>query len=53
MHEVLVNCLVKLVQEKSVVRETDRPDITIAVGFECHIPFMQFFVLKIEYVGLV
>ena len=31
MHEVLVNCLFKLVQEKSVVRSTDRPAMTIAV----------------------
>ena len=31
MHEVLVNCLFKLAQEKSVVRLTDRPAMTIAV----------------------
>ena len=31
MHEVLVNCLVNLAQEKSVVRQTDRLDMTIAV----------------------
>ena len=31
MHEVLVNCLFKLAQEKSVVRSTDRPAMTIAV----------------------
>ena len=31
VHEVLVNSLVKFVQEKSVVKWTDRPDMTIAV----------------------
>ena len=31
MHEVLVNCLVKLAQERSVVRWTDCPDMIIAV----------------------
>ena len=31
MHEVLVNCLFKLAQEKSVVRLTDRPAMAIAV----------------------
>ena len=31
MHEVLVNCLFKLAQEKSVVRGTDRSVMTIAV----------------------
>ena len=31
VHEVLVNCLFKLAQEKSVVRRTDRPIMTIAV----------------------
>ena len=30
-HEVLVNCLIKLAQEKSVVRWTDRPTMTIAI----------------------
>ena len=34
MHEVLVNRLVKLAQEKSVVRWTDRPDMTIAVDWD-------------------
>ena len=34
VHEVLVNSLVKLAQEKSVVRWTDRPDITIAVDWD-------------------
>ena len=34
VHEVLVNCLVKLAQEKSVVRWTDRPDMTIAVDWD-------------------
>ena len=29
MNEVLVYCLVKLAKEKSVVRRTDRPDMTI------------------------
>ena len=34
MHEVLVNAyLVKLAQEKSVVRWTDHPDMTIAVDW--------------------
>ena len=32
MHEVLVNRLFKLAQEKSVVMWTDRPAMTIAVG---------------------
>ena len=31
MHKVLVNRLVKLAQDKSVVRRLDRPDMTIAV----------------------
>ena len=31
VHEVLANCLVKLSQEKSVVRWTERPNMTIAV----------------------
>ena len=31
MHEVLVNCLFKLAQEKSVARQSDRPAMTIAV----------------------
>ena len=31
VHKVLVNCLVKLAQEKSVVRQTDCLDMTIAV----------------------
>ena len=31
VHEVLVNCLFKLAQEKSVVSWTDRPAMTIAV----------------------
>ena len=34
VQEVLVNRLVKLGQEKSVVRGTDRPDMTIAVDWE-------------------
>ena len=35
VHEVLVNCLDKLAQEKSVVRWTDRPDMTmIAVDWD-------------------
>ena len=34
VHEVLVNCLVKLVQERSVDRWTDRPDMTIAVDWD-------------------
>ena len=34
-HEELVNCLVKFAQEKkSVVRLTDRPDMTIAVDWD-------------------
>ena len=33
MHEVLVNRLVKLVQE-CVVRRTVRPDMTIAAGWD-------------------
>ena len=34
MHEVLVNHLVRLTQEKSVVRWTDRPYMTIAVDWD-------------------
>ena len=34
MHEVLVNRLVKLALEKSVVRRTDHPDMTIAVDWD-------------------
>ena len=34
MHEILVNCLVKLASEKSVVRCTDHPDMTIAVDWD-------------------
>ena len=34
VHKVLVNELVKLVEEKSVVRGTDRLNMTIAVGWE-------------------
>ena len=34
VHKVLVNRLVKLAQEKSVVRWTDRPDMTIAVDWD-------------------
>ena len=34
VHKVLVNCLVKLAQKKSVVRWTYRPDMTIAVDWD-------------------
>ena len=34
MHKVLVNCLVKLAQEKSVVRLTDSLDMIIAVDWD-------------------
>ena len=34
VHEVLVNCLVKLAQVKSVVRWTDHPNMTIAVDWD-------------------
>ena len=34
VHEVLVNRFVKLAQEKSVVRLTGRPDMTIAVYWD-------------------
>ena len=34
MHEVLVNLVVKLAQEKSVVRCTDRLDMTITVDWD-------------------
>ena len=34
VHEVLVNCLVKLAQEKNVVRQTDRPHMTIIVDWD-------------------
>ena len=34
VHEVLVNCLVKLAQENSVVKWTDGPDMTIAVDWD-------------------
>ena len=33
VHEVLVNSLVKFAEEKSVVRRTDCPDMTIAVNW--------------------
>ena len=35
VHEVLVDCLFKLAQEKSVVRLTDRPAMTIAIDLGC------------------
>ena len=31
VHKILVNCLFKLAQEKSVVRRADHPAMTIAV----------------------
>ena len=34
VHEVLVNCSVKLAQAKSVVRSIDRPDRTKAVDWD-------------------
>ena len=34
MHKVLVNHLVKLAQEKSVVRQTYRPHMTVAVDWD-------------------
>ena len=34
MHEELVNSLVKLAKEKSVVRQTDRLNMTIAVDWD-------------------
>ena len=34
VHEVLVNRLVKLAHEKSVVRLTDRPYMTLAVDWD-------------------
>ena len=34
MHELLVNHLVMLAKEKSVVRRTDRPDMTMAVDWD-------------------
>ena len=34
VHKVLGNCLVKLAKEKSVVRRTDRPNMTIAVFWD-------------------
>ena len=36
MHKVLANHLVKLAQEKSVVRYTDPPNMTIAVDMVNH-----------------
>ena len=33
VHKVLVNCLFKLAQEKSVARLTDRPEMTIAIDW--------------------
>ena len=33
VHEVLINCLVKFAKEKSMVRSTDRPNMTIAVDW--------------------
>ena len=37
MHKVLVNRLVKLAQEKRVVKCSDRPDMTIAVDWNVKI----------------
>ena len=34
VHEVLVNCLVKLAHEKSPVRWNDYPNMTIAVNWD-------------------
>ena len=34
MHNILVNCLVKLAEEKSVVRWTDRLDVTLGVDWD-------------------
>ena len=34
VHEALVNCLVKFAQEKSVVRSSDCPDMTIAIDWD-------------------
>ena len=34
VHKILVICLLKLAQEKSVVRSTDRLDMTIAVDLD-------------------
>ena len=34
VHEVLANCLIKLAQEKSVFRLSDRPNMTIAVDWD-------------------
>ena len=34
VHKELVNCLVKLAHEKSVIRWTDRPDMTIAAAVD-------------------
>ena len=34
VHKVLVNCLVKLAQEKSVVRWTDPPNMIIGVDWD-------------------
>ena len=34
VHKVLVKCLVKLAQEKSMVGSTDSPDMTIAVDWD-------------------
>ena len=34
VHEVIVNCLVKLAQEKSVARRSDCPDMTIAADWD-------------------
>ena len=33
VHEVTINCLVKLAEEKSVIRWTDRHNMTIAVDW--------------------
>ena len=48
MHEVLVNRLAKLAQEKRVVRRTVRPDMTIAVGGTLSIKTIKQSVLKIQ-----
>ena len=37
VHKVLVNCLVKIAQEKSVVRITDRLELSIAVDWDINL----------------
>ena len=54
VHEVLVNCLVNHAQEKSVVRWTDCPNMTIAVDWDVKNQTKQtmFWLLEVFYHGI-